>query len=83
MKLLTTVVPAFVALSHLGFLVLETVFWDHPVRRQTFGMTPEASASTAGVVGGLAAKTSLSFTRAMPTMIGLTPVLTARTSTAA
>jgi putative membrane protein len=47
MKLLTTVVLAFVALSHLGFLVIEMFFWDHPFGRKTFGMTPEVSASSA------------------------------------
>ena len=47
MKLLTTVVLAFVAASHLGFLVIEMFFWDHPFGRKTFGMTPEVSASSA------------------------------------
>ncbi|MBM3621814.1 MAG: DUF1304 domain-containing protein [Alphaproteobacteria bacterium] len=47
MKLLTTVVLVLVALSHLGFLVLEMFFWDHPVGRKIFGMTPEVSASSA------------------------------------
>jgi putative membrane protein len=37
----------FVALSHIGFLVLEMFFWDHPVGRKIFGMTPEVSASSA------------------------------------
>ena len=36
-----------VALSHVGFLVLEMFFWDHPVGRRIFGMTPEVSASSA------------------------------------
>ena len=47
MKLLTTVVLAFVAVSHFGFLVIEMFFWDHPFGRKTFGMTPEVSASSA------------------------------------
>ncbi len=47
MKLLTTLVLAFVALSHFGFLVLEMFFWDHPFGRKIFGMTPEVSASSA------------------------------------
>jgi putative membrane protein len=33
--------------SHVGFLVLEMFFWDHPVGRRIFGMTPEISASSA------------------------------------
>jgi putative membrane protein len=36
-----------VAALHLGFLVLEMVYWDHPVGRRVFGMTPEQSASSA------------------------------------
>jgi putative membrane protein len=36
-----------VALSHLGFLILEMFFWDHPVGRRIFGMTPEVSATSA------------------------------------
>jgi putative membrane protein len=35
---------AFVALNHVAFLVLEMFFWDHPVGRKIFGMTPEQSA---------------------------------------
>ena len=35
------------ALSHFGFLVLEMFFWDHPLGRRIFGMTPEVSASSA------------------------------------
>ncbi len=47
MKRLATLVLALVALSHIGFLVLEMFFWDHPVGRGIFGMTPEISASSA------------------------------------
>ena len=36
-----------VALSHIGFLILEMFFWDHPVGRRIFGMTQEVSASSA------------------------------------
>jgi putative membrane protein len=41
------VLTGFVVLSHVGFLVLEMFFWDHPVGRRIFGMTPEVSASSA------------------------------------
>ena len=41
------VLTGFVALSHVGFLILEMFFWDHPVGRRIFGMTPEVSASSA------------------------------------
>jgi putative membrane protein len=33
--------------SHFGFMVLEMFFWDHPVGREIFGMTPEESAASA------------------------------------
>ena len=38
---------ALVALCHLGFLTLEIFFWDHPIGRKIFSMTPEVSASSA------------------------------------
>ena len=47
MRVLASVLVGLVALSHVGFLVLEMFFWDHPVGRRIFGMTPEVSASSA------------------------------------
>ena len=47
MRLLANVLVGLVALSHVGILVLEMFFWDHPVGRRIFGMTPEVSASSA------------------------------------
>lgn len=47
MNLAANVVTAFVALCHLGFLVLEMFFWNHPVGWKIFAMTPEAAASSA------------------------------------
>jgi putative membrane protein len=44
---LANVLTGIVAFSHLGFLVLEMFFWDHPVGRRIFGMTPEVSAGSA------------------------------------
>ena len=38
-----------VALSHLGFLVLEMFLWDHPIGRKVFGLTPDLSARTAAL----------------------------------
>lgn len=49
MELLTAIVIAFVALSHLGILVLEMFYWDHPVGRRIFSMTPEQSAQSAAL----------------------------------
>jgi len=37
---------AFVAIGHLGFMVLEMFFWDRPLGRRIFNLTPEASASS-------------------------------------
>ena len=47
MKLLANILTALVAVLHLGFLTLEMFFWDHPVGRKIFSMTPEVSASSA------------------------------------
>ncbi|MGH7303326.1 MAG: DUF1304 domain-containing protein [Candidatus Rokuibacteriota bacterium] len=44
---MTNVLIGIVALSHVGFLVLEMFFWDRPLGRRIFGMTPEVSASSA------------------------------------
>jgi putative membrane protein len=46
-KAIANVLTGLVALSHIGFLVLEMFFWDHPVGRRIFAMTPEVSASSA------------------------------------
>ncbi len=47
MTVLANVLVGLVALSHVGFLVLEMFFWDHPVGRRIFSMTPEVAASSA------------------------------------
>ena len=47
MKLFAKTLTALVAVLHLGFLTLEMFFWDHPVGRKIFSMTPEVSASSA------------------------------------
>ena len=47
MKRLANWLTGFVAASHIGILVLEMFFWDHPVGRKIFAMTPEVSASSA------------------------------------
>lgn len=49
MKLIANLQKALVALCHLGFLVLEMFFCDHPVGRKIFAMTPEVSASSAAL----------------------------------
>ncbi len=47
MNKLAVLLTAFVAVEHVGIMVLEMFFWDHPLGRQIFGMTPEVSASSA------------------------------------
>jgi putative membrane protein len=47
MKIIANILIGLVALSHVGFLILEMFFWDHPLGRRVFGMTPEVSASSA------------------------------------
>ena len=46
MKLLATLLTAFVAIEHVGILLLEMFFWNHPLGRKIFNMTPEVSASS-------------------------------------
>ena len=47
MTVIANVLTGFVALSHVGIMVLEMFFWNHPVGRRIFNMTPEVSASSA------------------------------------
>lgn len=54
MTLITGIVIGFVALLHIGFLVLEMFLWTKPFGRKTFRMTEEyanASASLAANQG--------------------------------
>lgn len=46
MKLLATVLTMFVALFHVGVLVLEMFFWNHPVGHRIFALTPEVAAAS-------------------------------------
>ena len=48
MTIAANIAVALVALLHVYFLVLEMYFWDKPLGRRTFGLTPEfATASRA------------------------------------
>ena len=40
MTALSNLAVAFVALSHLGFLVLEMFLWERPLGLRVFGLTP-------------------------------------------
>jgi putative membrane protein len=44
---IAAILVVFVALLHFGILTLEMFFWDHPVGRKIFAMTPEVSQSSA------------------------------------
>lgn len=47
MKILAAILTAFVAIEHIGVVVLEMFFWNHPVGQRLFNMTPEVSAASA------------------------------------
>lgn len=47
MKIVATILTALVAVEHTGIMILEMFFWDHPVGRKIFNMTPEVSAASA------------------------------------
>ena len=47
MVLVANILIVVVALLHIGILVLEMFFWDHPVGRKRFGLTPEFAKESA------------------------------------
>lgn len=47
MNLLSNAFTLFVAISHMGILVLEMFFWNHPIGQKIFSMTPEVAESSA------------------------------------
>lgn len=49
MLLVANILVIIVALLHIGFLVLEMFYWDHPVGRRRFGLTPEFSKASASL----------------------------------
>ena len=49
MNLIANILVVLVAVLHAGFLVLEMFYWDHPVGRKRFGMTPEYSKASASL----------------------------------
>ncbi len=46
MKLLANILTFLVAISHVGILILEMFFWNHPVGQKIFSMTPEVAESS-------------------------------------
>ncbi len=47
MKFLAALFTSLVAAMHIGFLVLEMFYWDHPIGRAIFNMSERASAESA------------------------------------
>ena len=47
MLLVANLLVLIVALLHIGFLTLEMFFWNHPIGRKRFGMTPEFAKESA------------------------------------
>jgi putative membrane protein len=47
MKILANIMTAFVALSHIGFLVLEMFMWKTPTGQKVFDLTPEFAEQSA------------------------------------
>ncbi|MEO0345702.1 MAG: DUF1304 domain-containing protein [Pseudomonadota bacterium] len=46
MRFLANALTLLVAIAHVGILVLEMFFWNHPVGQRIFAMTPEVAASS-------------------------------------
>ena len=49
MKIAANLIASLVAIEHLGILVLEMFFCDHPVGYRIFGTTPDIASSSAGL----------------------------------
>ena len=46
MRIIALLLVAIVALSHVGFLVLEMFYWTDPIGRRVFETTPEVAESS-------------------------------------
>ena len=46
MTLLANTLTFLVAISHVGILILEMFFWNHPIGQRIFSMTPEVAESS-------------------------------------
>lgn len=47
MKILGLILTLMITVEHIGIMVLEMFFWDHPVGQRIFAMTPEVAAASA------------------------------------
>jgi|TARA_B110001469_G_scaffold1234_1_gene1405 putative membrane protein len=46
MKIFANIFTLLVAISHVGILILEMFFWNHPIGHKIFSMTPEVAESS-------------------------------------
>ena len=46
MKIFANIFTLLVAISHVGILILEIFFWNHPIGHKIFSMTPEVAESS-------------------------------------
>ena len=46
MRTVAILLTGLVALEHVGIMLLEMFFWDHPVGRKIFNLSPEVSAAS-------------------------------------
>ena len=46
MYAVSLLLTGLVAVEHLGIMILEMFYWDHPVGRKVFGMKPDFSAAS-------------------------------------
>ena len=46
MKIFANIFTLLVAISHVGILILEIFFWNHPIGHKIFSMTPEIAESS-------------------------------------
>jgi len=46
MRLLANILTFLVAISHVGIMILEMFFWNHPIGQRIFSMTPEVAESS-------------------------------------
>lgn len=46
MNLVANALVFLVAISHVGILILEMFFWNHPIGQKIFSMTPEIAETT-------------------------------------
>ena len=46
MNIVANILVFLVAISHVGILILQMFFWNHPVGQKIFSMTPEVAESS-------------------------------------